>query len=221
VNKVNENKRIDTSPDKINRTVRKRPTDEHQPDLSKRLREQDESAYIELLNLYSKKVFRLAMSLVKHKEDAEDVTQEVFLTVCSRIDDLKESKALSSWIYRITVNASLMKIRKSGRSEQVSFEEDLPRFDQNGMHVKPVKDWSENPEEKASSKEVMDFIRENLKELPESYKVVFLLRDVEGLSNNEVAEVLDISLTATKSRLHRARLFMRERLSKYFEGSIA
>lgn len=218
---INVNKRIDTSPVKTSRTLTKHPTDGHQPELSRRLREQDESAYEELLNLYSNKVFRLAISLVKHKEDAEDVTQDVFLTVCSRISDLKENKALSSWIYRITVNASLMKIRKSGRSEQVSFEENLPRFDQNGMHVKPVKDWSENPEEKASSKEVMDFIRENLKELPESYKVVFLLRDLEELSNNEVAEVLDISLTAVKSRLHRARLFMRERLTKYFEGSIA
>ena len=142
MNNANVNKRIDTSPDKTKRTVSKHPTDEHQPDLSRRLREQDESAYVELLDLYSNKVFRLAMSLVKHKEDAEDVTQEVFLTVCSKINDLKENKALSSWIYRITVNTSLMKIRKSGRSEQVSFEEDLPRFDQNGMHVKPVKDWS-------------------------------------------------------------------------------
>ncbi len=221
MNNVNVNKRIDTLPDKTNRTISKHPTDGHQPELSRRLREQDESAYIELLNLYSSKVFRLAMSLVKHKEDAEDVTQEVFLTVCSRISDLKENKALSSWIYRITVNTSLMKIRKSGRSEQISFEEDLPRFDQDGMHIKPVKDWSENPEEKTSSKQIMDYIKENLKELPESYKVVFLLRDMEGLSNNEVAEVLDISLTAVKSRLHRARLFMRERLSKYFEGHIA
>ncbi len=214
-------KRKNIPPGETKRTVRKHPTDEHQPDLSKRLKEQDESAYVELLDLYSNKVFRLAMGLVKHKEDAEDVTQEVFLTVCSRINDLKESKALSSWIYRITVNASLMKIRKSGRSEQVSFEEDLPRFDQDGKHVKPVKDWSENPEEKASSKQVMDFIKENLRELPDTYKVAFLLRDMEGLSNNEVAEVLGISLTAVKSRLHRARLFMRERLSKYFEGSIA
>jgi RNA polymerase sigma-70 factor (ECF subfamily) len=221
VNNVNVNKRLDTSPDNTNRTVSKYPTDAHQPDLAKRLKEQDESAYVELLDLYSNKVFRLAMSLVKHKEDAEDVTQEVFLTVCSKINNLMESKALSSWIYRITANASLMKIRKSGRSEEISFEEDLPRFDQNGMHVKPVKDWSENPERKASSKEVMDFIKENLEDLPDSYRVVFLLRDMEGLSNNEVAEVLDISLTAVKSRLHRARLFMRERLSKYFEGGIA
>ncbi len=221
MNNVNVNKRVDTPSDKAKRTVRKHSTDEHQTDLSQRLKKQDESAYVELLDLYSNKVFRLAMSLVKHKEDAEDVTQEVFLTVCSRINDLKESKALSSWIYRITANASLMKIRKSGRSEQVSFEEDLPRFDQNGMHVKPVKDWSENPEKKASSKQVMDFIKENLKDLPDSYRVVFLLRDMEGLSNNEVAEALDISLTAVKSRLHRARLFMRERLSKYFEGGVA
>jgi RNA polymerase sigma-70 factor (ECF subfamily) len=189
--------------------------------LSRRLKEHDELAYEELLSLYSNKVYRLALSLVKHKEDAEDVTQEVFLTVCSRIDDLKENRALSSWIYRITVNASLIKIRKSGRSEQVSFVEDLPRFNQDGMHARPVKDWSENPEKKTSSKEVMDILKKNLKELPESYKVVFLLRDVEGLSNNEVAEVLDISLTAVKSRLHRARLFMRERLSQHFEGGTA
>ena len=181
------------------------------------LREQNEFAYEELLNLFSNKVYRLAISLVKNIEDAEDVTQEVFLTVYARIHDLKEDKALSSWIYRITVNASLMRLRKSGHSEMISFEEDLPRFDHDGMHAKPIRDWSENPEEQASSKEVMDIIKKNIKELPDSYKVVFLLRDMEGLSNNEVSEVLDISLTAVKSRLHRARLFMRERLSKYFE----
>ena len=185
--------------------------------LSRLLREHDELAYEELLNLYSNKVYRLAMSLVKHKEDAEDVTQEVFLTVYSRINDLKEDKALSSWIYRITVNASLMKIRESGRSEKISFEENLPRIDQAGSHIHHVRDWSKNPETEAASKEIMNFIKENLDGLPDSYRVVFVLRDVEGLSNNEVAEVLDISLTAVKSRLHRARLFMRERLSKHFE----
>ena len=90
------------------------------------------------------------MSLVSNIEDAEDVTQEVFITVYTRINDLKEDKALSSWIYRITVNASLMKIRTKGRSEKISFEEDLPRFGRDGKHVKPVMDWSENPEEKVS-----------------------------------------------------------------------
>ncbi len=157
---------------------------------------------------------------MKNNEDAENVTQEVFITVYTRINDLKDDKALSSWIYRITVNASLMNIRVNGRSKKFSFEEDLPRFDQNGKHAKLVMDWSEGPEKEVSSKEVMDFIRRNLHDLPDSYKVVFMLRDVEGLSNKATSDVLDISLTAVKSRLHRARLFMRERLSEYFKGII-
>jgi RNA polymerase sigma-70 factor (ECF subfamily) len=157
--------------------------------LSRLLREHDEFSYEELLNQYSNKVYRLAMSLVKHKEDAEDVTQKVFLTVYSRINDLKEDKALSSWIYRITVNASLMKIRESGCSEKISFEENLPRFEEAGSHIQHVRDWSENPETEATSKEIMNFKKENLDGLPDSYRVVFVLRDVEELSNNEVAEV--------------------------------
>ncbi len=200
--------------------VDKHPTDKPQPELSQRLKNQDGLAYEELLKLYSNKVYRLAMTLVKNIEDAEDVTQEVFMRVYTRINDLKEDKALSSWIYRITVNASLMKIRGHGRSKKISFEEDLPRFDRNGKHVKPVMDWSESPEKEVSSKEVMDFIRRNLHDLPDSYKVVFMLRDVEGLSNKATSEVLDISLTAVKSRLHSARLFMREQLSEYFKGNI-
>jgi RNA polymerase sigma-70 factor (ECF subfamily) len=216
VNDINVSKRVNTSPDRTSRTVSKHRTDEPQPEFSQHLMNQDELAYEKLLNQYSNRVYRLAMTLVKNNQDAEDVIQEVFITVCSGIDDLKEDKALSSWIYRITVNASLMKIQANGCSEIISFEEDLPRFDPNGNHIKPVIDWSESPEEKVSSKELMDFIRKDLDNLPDTYKVVFILRDLEGLSNKAVADVLDMSLTAVKSTLHRARLFMRERLSKYF-----
>ena len=181
------------------------------------LRKYDESTLERILDQYSSKVYRLALSLVKNKKDAEDITQEVFFIVCSRIDDLKENKDLSIWIYRIAVKTSLMKTRESGRPKKVLFEEALPGFDQNGKHIRPVDDWSKYPGVNASSKEVMSFMKEKLEELPDSYKVVFLLSDVEGLSNNEVTEVLDISLKSVKSRLHRARLFMRECLSKYFE----
>ena len=220
VNHTSVIKRVSTSLDRISGTVSKHLIDNPQPELSQRLKNQDESAYEELLNQFSSRVYRLAKRLVKNNEEAEDVTQEVFITACTRVNDLKEDKALSSWLYRITVNRSLMKLRVSGRSEIISFEEALPRFDRNGKHVKPVMDWSKSPHEKASSKAVMDFIRKNLGDLPDTYKAVFLLKDVEGLSNKAAADVLDISITAVKSRLHRARLFMRERLSTYFRESI-
>ncbi len=166
---INVSKRVDTSPDRTSRTVSKHRTDEPQPELSQRLKNQDELAYEELLNQHSNRVYRLAKGLAKNNEDAENVTQEVFITVYTRINDLKDDKALSSWIYRITVNASLMNIRVNGRSKKFSFEEDLPRFDQNGKHAKLVMDWSEGPEKEVSSKEVVDSIRSNLDDLPGSY----------------------------------------------------
>lgn len=177
-------------------------------------------AYLRLVSLFGKKIYRLALSIVKNSTDAEDIVQEVFLDVYSKIDTLKENKALSSWIYRTTVNASMMKVREYGSSQEVHFEEDVSRFDPEGRHLSPVKDWSENPEAKVFSHEVMNYINENIKEIPLPYKVVFLLRDVEGLSNEDVADMLKISLSAVKSRLHRARMFMRGQLSKYFEREV-
>lgn len=168
-----------------------------------------------LLDRYQGKVFNLAMSILKNECDAEEVTQNVFLTVIRKADAFQGNSALYSWIYRICVNASLMRLRENRRSATVSIEEFLPAFTEGGMHARPVCDWSKEVERKSLDKELGRMIRKYTGQLPEKYRVVFLLSDVEGLSNGETAQVLNLTIPAVKSRLHRARLYLRERLAIY------
>jgi RNA polymerase sigma-70 factor (ECF subfamily) len=204
----------------MNKTIAKNPSYDYLPELLKHSKSQDEPDYEVLLNQYSHKVYRLAMSLVENSEEAEDVTLEVFTTVKTRLADLNESEALPGWIYRITIDAALMKTSVKNRLEITSFEENLPKIDHNGRHDEPVTDWSVRIEEKASIKEIMNFVKKNLKCLPDTEKVVLLLSDVEGLSEKAVADILDTSLTAVRCKLNRARFLMRERLSRYYKGMI-
>ncbi|MDD5763396.1 MAG: sigma-70 family RNA polymerase sigma factor [bacterium] len=168
-----------------------------------------------LFNRYHARVYNLSMSILKNECDAEEVTQNVFLTVIRKADTFKGNSAFFSWIYRICVNASLMRLREMRRSETVSIETLMPVFTENGMHAGPVDDWSKEVERNAMNKELGRMIRKFTARLPEKYRVVFILSDVEGLSNEETAKVLNLTVPAVKSRLHRARLSLRERLANY------
>lgn len=168
-----------------------------------------------LFSRYHAKIYSLAMSIVRNESDAEEVTQDVLLTVIRKADTFKGNSAFYSWIYRICVNASLMRLRDKRRSETVSIEEFMPVFTGDGMHANPVDDWSKEIERKALDKELGRMIRKYTANLSEKYRVVFILSDVEGLSYEETAQVLNLTLPAVKSRLHRARLYLRGRLSIY------
>jgi RNA polymerase sigma-70 factor (ECF subfamily) len=182
------------------------------------INENNQGAFEEIVNRYVDKIYGLALRITRNPSDAEEVLQEVFLSLAKRIDTFGGEAKFSSWLYRVTVNASYMHLRAERKHEtDVSLEDYVP-YDGNGtlMGRAASKDWSERPDKALFSKEAMEMIEKAVKELPESYRVVFHLRDIEGLSNEEVSEILGLSVAAVKSRLHRGRLFLRDKLSDYF-----
>jgi RNA polymerase sigma-70 factor (ECF subfamily) len=186
-------------------------------ELLDRLRRGDPGAVEELLRLYQGKIFSLAMSILKNESDAEEATQDVFMTVIRKANTFKGNSALYSWMYRICVNTCLMKLRGKRRDDTVSIEDFMPVFTEDGMHASPVDDWSKEVERKALNAELGKMIRKFTEELSEKYRVVFVLSDIEGLSNEETAKILGMTVPAVKSRLHRARLYLREQLSRYLQ----
>ncbi len=143
------------------------------------------------------------------------------MTVFRKAFTFKGDSALYSWIYRICVNACLMRLRGKKRTETVSIEEFMPVFTEEGMHANSVGDWSKEVERKLLDRELGDVIRKFTEKLSEKYRVVFVLSDVEGLSNEETAQILGLTVPAVKSRLHRARLYLREQLSRYLQEGTA
>lgn len=185
--------------------------------LLEELRKGSPEAVEALFDRFHGKIYGLAMSILKNESDAEEATQDVFMTVFRKAFTFKGDSALYSWIYRICVNACLMRLRGKKRSETVSIEEFMPVFTEEGMHANPVGDWSKEVERKMLDKELGAVIRKFTEKLPEKYQVVFVLSDVEGLSNEETAQILGLTVPAVKSRLHRARLYLREQLSRYLQ----
>jgi RNA polymerase sigma-70 factor (ECF subfamily) len=168
-----------------------------------------------LFDRFHSKIYSLAMSILKNESDAEEAAQDVFLTVVQKAHTFKGNSALYSWIYRICVNTCLMRLRGKRRGETVSIEDFMPVFTEEGMHASLIDDWSKEVERKALDKELGQVIRRFTENLSEKYRVVFVLSDVEGLSNEETAEILGLTVPAVKSRLHRARLYLRQQLSRY------
>ncbi len=196
-------------------------TDQSDPsdqDLVERLKTGDEVAFEALLARYQGKVYRLAMSFTRNPEDAEEVLQDVFLTVYRKITSFDGRSAFGTWLYRIAVNAALMKLRGRG-PVQASIEEFLPQFTEDGQHARMVVDWTPGPEEQLLRQERTQVVREAIEGLPPDYKAVLVLRDLEGLSNEEAAEAMGISVLAVKARLHRARLVLRGKLERYMTES--
>ena len=178
----------------------------------------DENAFDGIVSRYANKIYGFALRITRNSSDAEEVFQEVFLTLTKKLDTFRGESKFSSWLHRITVNASYMYLRSQKKHESnISLENYYP-YDEKGTLMGRVmeKDWSSRPDIIIFSNEALKIIDKSINELPESYRTVFHLRDVEGLSNEEVADILEISIPAVKSRLHRARLFLRDRLSDYF-----
>ena len=174
-------------------------------------------AYDKIVELYQKRIYALSFNLMRNQMDAQDVAQEVLLTLFKKIHTFQGKSAFSSWVYRITLNSSYMKLRSKKKEPKISIDELLPSFNSTGFQQEKIQDWSENTESLLFTNETREIINKAVGLLPEREKVVFLLRDVEGLSTEKVSEVLDLTIPAVKSRLHRARLFLRKKLSGYFE----
>ena len=179
--------------------------------------ERDEGAFNEIANRYGEKVFRLALRITHSTHIADEVLQEVFLTLVEKLDSFREESTFSTWLYRVATNASLIQIRnKKKHGKSMSLEDYVPYNEKGMLSEILLKDWSYSPDEIFAGKEGMEVIERAIDELPEKYRIVFHLRDVEGLSNEEVGDILGLSISAVKSRIHRARLFLRDSLSDYF-----
>ncbi|MFQ5671919.1 MAG: RNA polymerase sigma factor [Nitrospinales bacterium] len=190
---------------------------EKEEDLVRDLKKGDLKAFDEFVERYQKKVYALAFNMTHNPMDSQDVVQEVLLTIFRKIGTFQGKSAFSSWVYRITLNAVYMKLRSRKKQQTVSLDDMLPNFNHSGYHQEKIRDWSQNSESLLFSNETREVIQSAVNLLPEKEKVVFILRDVEELSTEKVSEILDLTVPAVKSRLHRARLFLRKKLSNYFE----
>ena len=181
--------------------------------LVKAAQNSDQSAFRELVARYENRIYRLALKMVRNPQDAEDVLQETFISAFRHLDSFRGDAAFSTWIFRIATNASLMKIRSIKPVQLLEDQSD----DWNGTEREAsLVDWSATPEEMLLNGEIRSQMDAALARLPETLRAVFVLRDIEGLSVDETARVLEISVPNVKTRLHRARLALREALSAYF-----
>ncbi len=183
-------------------------------DLIIRLQAGDKAACAECIEKHSPGVYRLALRLMQSEADAEDVVQETFLSAFKAIGGFQGRSELSTWLYRITYNTALMRLRKH-QPQTVSVEE-TEAADDGSLVPTQLFDWCCLPESDFDTNETRAKLEQAIGELPEKLRVVFVLRELEGLSTEETATALDISIETVKTRLHRARLRLRERLSAYF-----
>ena len=172
-------------------------------------------AFTDLVNRYEGKIFRLTQHITGNREDAEDALQETFLKAYSRLDQFHGDSRFYTWLVRIAVNESLMKLRKRKTTAAVSLDEPI-ESDGNFM-PREVASWDPSPEERYAQTELREILDRTVQALPPIFRTVFILRDLDHLSTEETAEALDISVPAVKSRLLRARLQLREDLTKYFK----
>jgi len=186
--------------------------------LVERLRANDAAALETLMERHGARVYRVAFGITRSRSEAEEVVQDVFLTLFRKIDMFEGRAALGTWLYRVATNAALIKRRGKRVELEMSLEGCLPTFRDDGHRegdrAMLVADWSGTPESELLSGEAREMLEQALDRLPEHYRALLVLRDVEELSNEEVADILGESVGSVKSRLHRARMALRETLTR-------
>jgi len=175
----------------------------------------DTRAFDELVVRYRDKVYRLSFKILRHEDDASEALQEAFLSAYKGLGKFKSESTFSTWLYRIATNAALMKYRRR-RDGHVSLEQSQSSAED--AEPLQLQDWSALPVDDLLNDELRRVMQQGVDRLPEDLRTVFLLRDVEERSNAEVSQILDLSVAAVKSRLHRARLALRGHLNRYFAG---
>ncbi len=178
-------------------------------------RKGDIGAFEELVRRYDRNVFRIAQHITQNREDAEDVVQDAFLKAYQNLGQFQGQSKFYTWLVRIAVNEALMRLRRRRPERMVFIDEDV-KTEEDSM-PREIADWAPNPEQLYKQAELRDILSKTIQGLPASFRTVFVLRDVEGLSTEETAVALDLSVPAVKSRLLRARLQLRDRLNKYFK----
>ncbi len=186
-------------------------SDEHLVELAKT---GDDGAFPELVKRYSRRILRVARNITNNDEDSEDVLQETFMKAFTHLDGFQGNSKFYTWLVRIAMNEALMKLRKRKTGKVVSLDEELDTGDD--TIVREIAVWEGNPEDKFSQEELREILDTTIASLPEGFRVVFQLRDIEELSTEETAEILGLSIPAVKSRLLRARLQLREKLTRMF-----
>ncbi len=183
--------------------------------LIKKIAKGCEESFAEIISRYETKVHNLAMRLTRNPEDAEEVLQDVFITVYRKVGSFEGKSKFSSWLYRITVNAAFMKLRKKKQEKAISLDEVITSIE-NQPITQPTA-FGARADSLAIDNEVRGALEGAIGRLPEDYRAVYVLRDVDGLSNKEVSDILGLSIPAVKSRLHRSRIMLRKRLRKFYE----
>src|ERR1700688_474220 len=177
----------------------------------------DVAAFEQLVKKYDRKLFRIAHSVTHNTEDSQDAVQEAFLKAYQHLGDFRGDSQFSTWLIRITLNQSLMKLRKLRRTKEVSLDEDFGADED--VLPREVIDWAPNPEQLYSVSELRNILIKTIEELQPILRTVFVLQDIEGLSTIQAAEALNLSQSAVKSRLWRARVQLRERLNQCYGKS--
>jgi RNA polymerase sigma-70 factor (ECF subfamily) len=178
-------------------------------------RQSDAMAFSELVRRYENKIFRLALHITQNREDAEDVLQEAFLKAYEHLDQFQGNSKFYTWIVRIAVNQALMKLRRRKTDKSVSMDEQFDTGED--TLVREIAAWDEDPEQQFSREELGRILESAVQSLEPPYRSVFVLRDIDDLSTEETAQALDLSIPAVKSRLLRARLQLREKLTRHFK----
>lgn len=197
----------------LNDDARSAVTDE---DLLAALRRGEDWAFETMVRLFGGRLLAVARRFVKNEEDARDVVQSSYLSAFRSLADFEGNAQLSTWLHRIVVNTALMRLRSSRRKPEESIEALLPAFQEDGHHVEQFSDWSAPADRLLEQKETRATVRGCIEQLPESYRTVLVLRDIEELSTQEVAEMLTMTTTAVKVRLHRARQALSTLLRREF-----
>jgi len=179
------------------------------------LRRRDPAAAERLVASFGERAYRLALRITRNAADAEEVVQDAFCSVIRKIETFRGDSAFRSWLYRVVSNAAYQKLRGTARRRgELSLDEVLPGFRENGEHAESIVDWSPAVDDPSRRTELRVALTAAIADLPADYQPVVLLHDVEGLSTADIAAALRLSIANVKSRLHRARLFLRKRLAE-------
>lgn len=189
-------------------------------ELLKQLRAGDDDAFATLVRLYGGRMLAVARRMMGNEDDARDVIQDAFLSAIKALDRFKGESRLSTWLHRIVVNAALMKIRSRKRKPEEFIEDLQPRFGEKG-HLILEDPWSEPSDRLLEREETRRTVRAAIEQLPDGYRTVLVMRDIEGLDTQETARLLDLTANAVKIRLHRGRLALRSLLGPQFAGGLS
>ena len=180
------------------------------------LRNRDQASYRRLIAEYGPVLYRIALRITRAPQDAQDVLQETFLTVMTKVDTVQEPAMLGAWLRKVAVNTALMRLRTRREEPVGDWEADGPEFTSDGSRTQPVSSWPPLPENELLRREAHGVLEEAVSELPDGAREVYILADIEDLPREEVSELLGISREAVRVRLHRARTTLRQALEDYF-----